>query len=260
MLRFIFREKANQRTFIAGTLLSVGVIALACVAWFFVLREHIGRLQQQEIGRIGRLISLDLVTTEDIPIILLESDYGDYEAGMEALRPFGYDEASSIFQDYQDFWLIRMSIYIGLGTSFVLVGLWMVVLALLSRKQYDFLRKVSSILGGVMSGQSVTDSELEYEGETAVVTSLLCSMSRRYRRAVNEVNQERCLLCGSWTVALLFDIPLVPGRNRPSYLVCTMDRDASCYCSCYSSGVLTTLVSSRRVTSLNVIEAIRTVE
>lgn len=110
---------------------------------------------------------------------------------MEALRPFGYDEASSTFSDYQHFWLIRMSMYVGLGSGFVLVVLWTVVLALLYRKQCDFLRKVSSILDKVMSGQFDTGLELEYEGKTAVLASLLCAMSRRYQRTMSEVNQER---------------------------------------------------------------------
>ena len=191
MLRFIFREKANRRTFIAGILLSVGIIALSFVAWFFVLQEHIDRSQQQEIGRIGMLISLGLVTPEDLPIILSETNYVDYEMGLQALSPFGYDEASSAFQDYRHFWLFRLSMYIVLGSGFVLVVLWTVILALHSRKQCDFLRKVSSILDGVMSGQFYTDLELEYEGETAVLTSLLCAMSRRYQRTMSEVSQER---------------------------------------------------------------------
>ena len=191
MLRFIFREKASRRPFIAGILLSVGIIALSFVAWFFVLQEHIDRSQQQEIGRIGMLISLGLVTPEDLPIILSEPDYVDYEMGLQALSPFGYDEASSTFQDYRHFWLFRLSMYIVLGSGFVLVVLWTVILALHSRKQCDFLRKVSSILDGVMSGQFYTDLELEYEGETAVLTSLLCAMSRRYQRTMSEVSQER---------------------------------------------------------------------
>ncbi len=164
MFRFLFRERNNRIAAIVGILLSVSILTASISAVVSVLRDHEQRLYEQEVQRIGRLVSLGLVTDEDLPEILAETDRYDFEAGLEALGPFGYEEEppEAITKYYQQ--VMSALVYTGAGSAVLLVLLWTILLALLARKHCLFLREIASIIDSMMSGQFNVVPILKKEG------------------------------------------------------------------------------------------------
>ncbi len=191
MFRFLFRERNNRIAAIVGILLSVSILTASISAVVSVLRDHEQRLYEQEVQRIGRLVSLGLVTDEDLPEILAETDRYDFEAGLEALGPFGYEEEppEAITKYYQQ--VMSALVYTGAGSAVLLVLLWTILLALLARKHCLFLREIASIIDSMMSGQFNVVPILKKEGEAAVLYAQLDAMGRRFDRTMKEVQMER---------------------------------------------------------------------
>ncbi|MFW6120500.1 MAG: sensor histidine kinase [Petrotogales bacterium] len=191
MIRFLFREKTNILFVVIGLALSISIIAVALFVLNQVFLNEEQVLYEAEIEKIGSMISLGLITSDDIPALLEETNSEDYNRGLEALRSFGYDEYSSsaYFSSLQSIYNFVIYSLIVVGITFII--LWLTLMAFMARAQTSFLRETTKELDTTMSGGATSISLINDEGERAIFLSQLDALFNRYKRNLLELKSER---------------------------------------------------------------------
>lgn len=191
MIRFLFREKTNILFAVIGLAVSIGIIAIALFVLNQVFLNEEQVLYEAEIKKIGRMISLGLITSDDIPELLEETNSEDFNRGLEALRSFGYNESSSsaYFSSLQPIYNFVIYSLIVVGITFII--LWLMLMAFMARAQTSFLRETTKELDTTMSGGTTSISLINDEGERAIFLSQLDALSNRYKRNLLELKSER---------------------------------------------------------------------
>ena len=92
MFRSLFRERQNRVIAMIGIALSLSIALIAIVTLYLSLEDHGRHLYEREVSIIGRLVSLGIITHDDVAKMLSEERSEDYEAALELLKPFGYTE------------------------------------------------------------------------------------------------------------------------------------------------------------------------
>lgn len=191
MIRFIFREKKDAIAAVIGLVVSISIIATALffLNQVFLREEQI--LYEEEVGRIGKMISLGLISPDDIPSVLSETDSNDFKTGLEALRKYGYAEtaSSSEFAKLNSAYNVFIYLITAVGISFIV--LWLTLLAFITKAHSAFLKETTRELDSIMSGGTTSISLINDEGERAIFSSQLDVLSSRYRKNLLELKTEK---------------------------------------------------------------------
>ncbi len=191
MLRFLLRDKTSRITAVVGVVLSACIFLASLVVTVSVLREHEKQLYEHEVGRIGLLLRLGLITAEDVPRVLGEPGQNDFETGLKALTPFGHrDSPPEAFTDRYGH-LQNSLMWVSTCSSLLLIVFWTFLLALITRKQCHVLRNIASVLDSMMSGRYDLSPVLEGEGEVPVLYAQLDATARRFEKTIKELRAER---------------------------------------------------------------------
>ncbi len=191
MLRFLLRDKTSRIAAVVGVVLSVFMFVTTLVVMMSVLQEHEEQLYEHELGRIGQLLRLGLITTEDVPRVLGEPGQDDFETGLKALSPFGYgDSPPEAFTNSYGY-LLNSLMWAFTWSSVLLIVFWTFLLALITRKQCHVLRNIAYVLDNMMSGRYDSSPVLEGEGEVPVLYAQLDATARRFEKTIKELRAER---------------------------------------------------------------------
>ncbi len=191
MIRFLFREKTNAIFAVIGLIVSISIIAIILFMLNQVFYHEEQIIYEAEIEKIGKMISLGLITSEDIPALLDETNSEDFNRGLEVLKSYGYGKTffSGDFAKLKTLYNSLIYLLIAVGISFII--LWLTLMALMARTQSLFLRETTKELDTLMSGGTTSISLMHDEGEKAIFSSQLDSLSNRYRRNQHELKSER---------------------------------------------------------------------